>query len=132
MGPAVQQFPQQAGGAAVTWLRTRVLPAVTAGLTVALATTSLTGVLAGSRWWGYVVLTIAVVVAAGVGLHWLRMPPIVVAAGQLAALVGLVTAVFTSGGWLAVLPGPSSAQQLRTLFEGAAQQIRVGLPPMAQ
>src|SRR6478735_3578948 len=65
MGPAVQQFPQQAGGAAVTWLRTRVLPAVTAGLAVALAATSLTGVLAGSRWWGYVVLTIAVVVAAG-------------------------------------------------------------------
>jgi transglutaminase-like putative cysteine protease len=132
MGPAVQQFPQQAGGAAVTWLRTRVLPAVTAGLAVALAATSLTGVLAGSRWWGYVVLTIAVVVAAGVALHWLRMPPIVVAAGQLAALVGLVTAVFTSGGWLAVLPGPSSVDQLWTLFEGVAQQIRVGVPPMAQ
>ncbi len=132
MGPAVQQFPQKVGGAAVTGLRTRVLPAVTAGLAVALATTSLTGVLAGSRWWGYVVLTIAVVVATGVGLHWLRRPPIVVAAGQLAALVGLVTAVFTSGGWLAVLPGPSSVEQLRTLFDGAAQQIRVGVPPMAQ
>jgi transglutaminase-like putative cysteine protease len=132
MGPAVQKFPQQAGGAAVTGLRTRVLPAATAGLAVALAATSLTGVLAGSRWWGFVVLTIAVVVPAGVALHWLRMSPIVVAAGQLAALVGLVTAVFTAGGWLAVLPGPSSAEQLRTLFERAAQQIRVGVPPMAQ
>ncbi|MDT7595889.1 MAG: hypothetical protein QOJ06_1435 [Pseudonocardiales bacterium] len=132
MGPAVQQFPHKVGGAAVTGLRTRVLPAVTAGLAVAVATTSLTGVLAGSRWWGYVVPTIAVLVAAGVGLNWLRMSPIVVAAGQLAALVGLVTAVFTSEGWLAVLPGPSSAEQLWTLFKGAAQQIRVGVPPMAQ
>lgn len=113
-------------------MRTRVLPAAIAGLAVALAATSLTGVLAGSRWWGFVVLTIAVVVAAGVALHWLRMPPVVVAGGQLAALVGLVTAVFTSGGWLAVLPGPSSVEQLRTLFEAAAQQIRVGVPPMAQ
>jgi transglutaminase TgpA-like protein len=128
----VQQFPHKVGGAAVTGLRTRVLPAVTAGLAVAVATTSLTGVLAGSRWWGYVVPTIAVLVAAGVGLNWLRMSPIVVAAGQLAALVGLVTAVFTSEGWLAVLPGPSSAEQLWTLFKGAAQQIRVGVPPMAQ
>lgn len=132
MGPAVQQFPQQAGGAAVSELRTGVVPATTAGVAVALAATSLTGVLAGSRWWGFVVLTIAVVVAAGVALHWLRMPPIVVAAGQLAALVGLVTAVFTSGGWLAVLPGLSSAEQLGILFDGAAQQIRVGVPPMAQ
>ncbi|MFN2479811.1 MAG: transglutaminaseTgpA domain-containing protein [Pseudonocardiaceae bacterium] len=132
MGPAVQQFPQQAGGAAVTGFRTRVLPAAAAGLAVVLAATSLTGVLAGSRWWGFVVLTIAVVVAAGVALDWLRMPPIVVAVGQLAALVGLVTAVFTSAGWLAVLSGPSSAEQLWTLFEGAAQQIRVGVPPMAQ
>ncbi|HEX4102786.1 MAG: transglutaminaseTgpA domain-containing protein [Pseudonocardiaceae bacterium] len=128
----MQQFPQQAQGSAVTGFATRVLPAAAAGLAVALAATSLTGVLAGSRWWGLVVLTTAVVVTAGVLLQWLGMPPVVIAAGQLVALVGLVTAMFTSAGWLAVLPGPAAVRQLRTLFERAAQQIRVGVPPMAQ
>ncbi len=116
----------------MTGFTSRVLPAPAAGLAVALAATSLTGVLAGSRWWALVVLTTAVVVAAGVLLDWLEMPPVVVAAGQLAALVGLVTAEFTSEGWLAVLPGPAAVAQLRTLSEGAAHQIRVGVPPMAQ
>jgi transglutaminase-like putative cysteine protease len=132
MGPAVHQFPEQAAGAAVTGFSTRVLPSAAAGMAVAFTATSLTGVLTGARWWGLVVLTTAVVVAAGGLLHWLRMSPVVVAAGQVAALVGLVTAVFTSGGWLAVLPGPAAAGQLWTLFERAAQQIRVGVPPMAQ
>jgi transglutaminase-like putative cysteine protease len=127
----VHQFPEQAAGAAVTGFATRVLPSAAAGLAVALAATSLTGVLTGARWWGLVVLTTAVVVAAGGLLHWLRMSPAVVAAGQAAALVGLVTAVFASGGWLVVLPGPAAAGQLWTLFERAAQQIRVGVPPMA-
>lgn len=109
-----------------------MLPPAAAGLAVAFAATSLTGVLAGSRWWGLVVLTTAVVVAAGVLLDWLGMPPVAVAAGQLTALVGLVTAEFTSEGWLAVVPGPAAVAQLRTLFEGAAHQIRVGVPPMTQ
>ncbi|MBA2473933.1 MAG: transglutaminase domain-containing protein [Pseudonocardiales bacterium] len=128
----MHQFQEQAGGAAVTGFATRVLPSAAAGLAVVLAATSLTGVLTGARWWGLVVLTTAVVVAAGGLLHWLRMSPVVVAAGQVAALVGLVTAVFTSAGWLAVLPGPAAAGQLWTLFVRAAQQIRVGVPPMAQ
>jgi transglutaminase-like putative cysteine protease len=109
-----------------------VLPSAAAGLAIGLAATSLTGVLAGARWWGLVLLTSAIVVAAGALLHWLRMPPIVVAAGQLTALMGLVTAVFTASGWLIVLPGPAAAGQLRALLQGAAQQIRVGIPPMPE
>jgi transglutaminase-like putative cysteine protease len=126
------QFPHQAAGAAVTGFTTRVLPPAVAGLAVALAATSLVGVLAGPRWWGFVVLTTAIMVTAGVLLRWLRMPPIVVAAGQLAALVGLVTAVFTSSGWLVVLPGPAAAAQLRALLARAAQQIRVGVSPVPE
>ncbi len=114
----------------MTGLATRALPAAAAGLAVALAATSLTVVLTGARWWGYVVLTTAVVVTAGELLRSLRMPPTVVAAGQLATLVGLVTAVFTRSGWLAVLPGPAAAAQLRSLLGGAAQQIRVSVPPV--
>lgn len=116
----------------MTGFTTRVLPPAVAGLAVALAATSLTSVLAGARWWGLVVLTTAVVVTAGILLRWLRMPPIVVAAGQLAALVGLVTAVFTSSGWLVVLPGGAATAQLRALLARAAQQIRVGVPPVPE
>jgi transglutaminase-like putative cysteine protease len=116
----------------VTRFTTHVLPSALAGLAVALTATSLTGVLTGPRWWGFVVLTTAVVAVAGVLLHWLRMPPTAVAAGQLAALAGLVTAVFTSSGWLVVLPGPAAAAQLRALLARATQQIRVGIPPVPE
>jgi len=116
----------------VTASAARTLLAGVAGLAVALAATSLSALLAGPRWWGSVVLTIALVVAAGVLLRALRMPPIVVAAGQLATLVGLVTAVFTSTGWLGVVPGPTAAAQLQTLLERAAQQAQIGIPPVPE
>jgi transglutaminase-like putative cysteine protease len=110
----------------------RALSAGVAGLALALAGTSLTGVLAGPSWWGYLVLSIAVVVVAGTALRWLRMPPIVIVAGQLAALTALVTAVFTTSGWLLVLPGSASREQLAAVLDRAAQQIRVGLPPLPE
>jgi transglutaminase-like putative cysteine protease len=108
------------------------LPAAAAGVALALAATSLTAVLGGSRWWGFVVLSTATVVLTGVLLRWVRAPSLGVVAGQLAALLGLVTAMFTSSGVLGVLPGPAAAAQLRGLLEGAGQQIRVGLPPVPE
>lgn len=113
-------------------LSLHALPSAAAGLALTLAATSLTGVLGGSRWWGFVMLSTITVVLTGVLLRWVRAPALGVAAGQLAALVGLVTAVFTSSGVLGVLPGPAAAAQLRGLLEGAAQQIRVGLPPVPE
>ncbi|MGH8921346.1 MAG: DUF3488 domain-containing protein, partial [Actinomycetes bacterium] len=103
-----------------------------AGLAVALAATSLAGILAGSHWWGLVVLTTVVVVAAGVLLRVLRMPSIVVATGQLATLVGLVTAVFTPSGHFGVLPGPAAAAELGSLLGRAVQQIRDGIAPVPE
>lgn len=116
------------------WLD-RVQPAIgagAAGLALALAATSLTGVLAGSRWWSYLVLGIAVVVITGALLRWLRMPAVATAAGQLAALAALVTAVFTTSGWLLVVPGSASRAELGAVLARAAQQIRVGLPPVPE
>ena len=108
----------------------RTLLAAVAGLAVTLAATSLSALLEGLLWWGAAALAIAVVVATGALLRSLRMPPIVVAAGQLATLVGLVTALFTSSGWLGVLPGPTAAAQLHALLEVAAEQAQVGIPPV--
>jgi transglutaminase-like putative cysteine protease len=131
---AALTWAARALAATVAGLAARALSAAVAGtvagLAVALAATSLAGVLTGLRWWGYVLLTIVVVVAAGVLLRSLRMPPIVVAAGQLAALVGLVTAVFAHSGGFAVLPGPTAVAELRSLLGGAAEQIRIGVPPV--
>ena len=110
----------------------RIRPAAAAGLALALAATSLTGVLAGARWWSYLVLGITVVVITGSLLRWLRAPAVVTAAGQVAALVALVTAIFTSSGWLLVVPGSASRAELGAVLSGAAQQIRVGLPPLPE
>ncbi|MGH3833114.1 MAG: hypothetical protein ACRDRS_22225, partial [Pseudonocardiaceae bacterium] len=109
--------------AVVTGFTTRVLPAAAAGLAVTLTSTSLTGVLTGPNWWAFVVLSSAVVVVAGVLLRWLLLRALVVVAGQLIALTGLATAMFTTGGALVVLPGPAAAAQLSALLAGAAQQI---------
>ncbi|MGH3919585.1 MAG: transglutaminase TgpA family protein [Pseudonocardiaceae bacterium] len=121
-----------ASGIAASGMVTSAVTSTVAGLAVAFTATSLTGLLAGSRWWGLVVVTTAVVVAAGVLLRSLRMPPIVVAIGQLAALVGLVTAVFTRSGRLGVLPGSDAAAELGSLLGRAAQQVRDGIPPVPQ
>jgi transglutaminase-like putative cysteine protease len=128
----VRQLTQQASGATVTGWTGRELPAAIAGLALALAATSLTVVLAGPRWWSYLVLSIAVVVGAGMPLRRLRMPSVVTAAGQLAALLALVTAVFTTSGWLFVVPGSASRAELVGVLARAAQQIRVGLPPLPE
>ncbi|MDQ4093493.1 MAG: transglutaminaseTgpA domain-containing protein [Actinomycetota bacterium] len=139
MESPVHQFSQQVGGAAVNALSGFAARALTgpatgavAGLAVALAATSLTGLLTGARWWGLVVVTTAVMVAAGVLLRLLRMPLIVVAAGQLAALAGLVTALFTHSGRLLVLPGPNAVAELGSLLKRAAQQIQDGIPPVPE
>ncbi|MQA14461.1 MAG: hypothetical protein GEV09_09890 [Pseudonocardiaceae bacterium] len=108
------------------------LSSAVAGLAVVLASTALAGVLSGGRWLGFVVVTVAVVVAAGAVLRSLRVPLPLVAAGQLAALGCLVTAVFSRSGVLAVLPGPDALGELRTVLSGAVQQIRVGVAPVAE
>jgi transglutaminase-like putative cysteine protease len=106
----------------------RAVPAAAAGLALALTATSLTGVLAGVFWWGYGVVSITVVVAAGLLLRWLRTPSIVTVAGQLVALLGLLTAVFTTS----VAPGSDSIAELAAVLARAAHQIRVGLPPLPE
>jgi transglutaminase-like putative cysteine protease len=116
----------------VTGFVGRTLLATVAGLAVAMAATSLSALLAGPRWWGSAVLAIAVVVTTGVLLRSLRTPPIVVATGQLATLAGLITVLFTSSGWLGVLPDRAVTAQLRALLEGAAQQAQLGVPPVPE
>ncbi|MGH4023657.1 MAG: transglutaminaseTgpA domain-containing protein [Pseudonocardiaceae bacterium] len=107
-------------------------PAAVAGLAVALAATSLTGVLTGPRWWAFVVVTVLVVVTVGVLLRPTGLPAITIATAQVLALVGLVTAVFTRSGVLFVLPGPAAFRDLRLLLVRAGRQVQVGVPPVPE
>ncbi|MGH3979444.1 MAG: transglutaminase TgpA family protein [Pseudonocardiaceae bacterium] len=108
------------------------LPAAAAGLAVLLAATALSGVLSGDRWFGFAIVAVAVVAATGVLLRSLRWPPVLVTAGQLAALTGLVTAVFTRSGVLAAIPGPDALRELHAVLGGAAAQVRFGVPPVPE
>jgi transglutaminase-like putative cysteine protease len=103
--------------------------AAAAGFAVLTAATALTGVLTGGWWWGFLLVTVTVVSVTGVVLRSGRLPVPLVAAGQLAALTGLVTALFTRSGFLVVLPGPNALRELRVVLAAAAGQVRVGVPP---
>ncbi|MDQ3886547.1 MAG: DUF3488 and transglutaminase-like domain-containing protein [Actinomycetota bacterium] len=104
--------------------------AAAAGFAVLTAATALTGVLTGARWLGFVLLTVTVVSVVGMVLRSGRLPVPLVAAGQVAALTGLLTALFTRSGILAVLPGPDALRELGVVLTAAAGQVRVGVPPV--
>lgn len=135
VGTVAYQLPGPVRSAAVNRPDTptaHALTSVVAGLAVALSATSLTGVLAGPRWWSFVLFTIALVVTVGVALRSLRLPALAVATGQVAALTGLVTATFTDSGVLVVLPGPDAMVELRLVLGRAVQQVQVGVPVVAE
>lgn len=131
-GPAAPPGRAASPGRTAPPGRTALLPSATAGLAVALSATSLTGILAGPRWWGFVVLTVAVVVMVAAPLRLLRFPAIAVAAAQLVALAGLVTAMFTRSGVLVALPGPEALREVSRALGGAARQVQVGVAPVPE
>lgn len=129
--PAARPAPAGAGGSA----RRRHAPssaitAAVAGLAVVLAATALSGVLQGSRWVGFVLVSVAMIVLAGTVLRSVRLPPAVVVLGQLAALAALLTAVFTRSGALVLLPGPDALGELGSMLARAGEQVRVGIAPV--
>lgn len=112
--------------------RPGALPAVVAGLALALAATALTGVLRGPSWWPFVLVTIMAVVTVGILLRPTGLPAGAIAIAQCLALLGLVTAVFTRSGVLFVLPGPAAFRDLHWLLVHAARQVQVGVPPVPE
>jgi len=108
----------------------------TAGLTVVLAATALSGVVDGARWLVFVAVATAAVVTAGGLLRSVTLPagrplPVVaVAAGEVAALGCLLTAVFTRSGLLVLLPTPTALRDLRLGLSGAMGQVQSGVPPV--
>ncbi len=108
------------------------LASVAAALAAVGAATGLTGVLTGGQWPVFVIVTVAVVAGAGVALRSGRASWPLVVLGQLAALVGLLTAVFARSGVLVVIPGPDAVAELRLVLTAAAAQVRGGIPPVPE
>jgi transglutaminase-like putative cysteine protease len=113
-------------------------PPIAANLIVALAAaaatigaaTSLSSVVAGWAWFGFVTATALVVASTGLALRALRAPTPVVGLGQLVILSFLVTAAFTRTGIAGVIMGPASFSELNEVLVNAFAEIRTGLPPV--
>ncbi|MEU5692510.1 DUF3488 and transglutaminase-like domain-containing protein [Actinosynnema sp. NPDC020468] len=104
-------------------------PAV-AGFATLCAATALSSVIDGGLWLVHLAVAIAVVAGVGVLLRSLRLPSLLVVAGQLLALLCLLVTVFTRTGVLVVFPGPQSLSDLGTVLSDAITEVQTGVPPV--
>jgi hypothetical protein len=110
--------------------RASVLAPVAAGIATLCAATSVTSVVAGLAWFGYLFVAVLLIGATGLALRSLQVPTVLVGLGQLLVLLFLVTGAFTTHGILQVIPGPDAFGEIGTTLSAAAEQIRFGLPPV--
>ncbi|WP_410643213.1 transglutaminaseTgpA domain-containing protein [Amycolatopsis sp. lyj-346] len=110
--------------------RSSVLAPVAAGVATLCAATSVTSVVSGLAWFGYLFVAVLLIGAAGLALRSLQVPTILVGLGQLLVLLFLITGAFTTHGILQIIPGPEAFSEIGTTLSAAAEQIRVGLPPV--
>jgi hypothetical protein len=111
--------------------RAPVLPLSLAGaVSVVCASTALSGVIGGASWFAYVIVTVLVMVATGIGLRALRAPAIAVLVGQAFVLLCLVVTLFTQSALVGVLPGPSALRDLGTVLSQSVAEVQTGVPPV--
>ncbi len=110
--------------------RSSVLAPVAAGIATLCAATSVTSVVSGLAWFGYLFVAVLLIGASGLALRSLQVPTVLVGFGQLLVLLFLITGAFTTHGILQVIPGPEAFSEIGTTLSAAAEQIRVGLPPV--
>lgn len=99
-----------------------------AGAAVLLAGLPVAAVVQGWAWFGHA--AVAVTLAVAVGLVLRRAPAPLVAIAQLLAELGLITALFTNEGVLAVVPGHRALATLAGSLAGASEQIETGTAPV--
>jgi transglutaminase-like putative cysteine protease len=127
MSTVVDRPPDAPPVAAARRHRPSARPAC-AGAAVLLAGAPVGAVVQGGAWWAYAAGAVLLVVLVGTALQ--RVPAVAVAAGQLVALTGAITATFTDSGVLRVVPGPVALGRLGALFADAGTQIRTGIAPV--
>jgi hypothetical protein len=122
--PSASDETQEAQRPPVPWT-----PSLAAGAAVLLAGAPVSSVVQGASWFGYALLTVAVVIGAGLLLH--RTGPVVATLGQAAALLVALTVLFGEGALLGALPGPATFGRFGALVSGAGQQIDTSTAPVA-
>jgi transglutaminase-like putative cysteine protease len=95
------------------------------------AATAVSGVVGGMSWLSYVIVSVVVVVATGTALRAVRVPAGVIWLGQAFVLLCLTVTLFTSSGFLVVLPGPTAVHDLGLVFTQAGSEVQNGVPPVA-
>lgn len=103
---------------------------VVAAVTTLCASLALSGVIDGLRWWGYAGVAVTVVTAVGLGLRAIRTPILLVGIAQMFAILCLLVSLFTSSGFLGILPGPDSLKELGGVLETSIEVVRTGVPPV--
>ncbi|MGW4526360.1 transglutaminase family protein [Amycolatopsis sp. NPDC004378] len=111
------------------WRGSLLAPAA-AGIATLCAATSVTSVVSGLAWFGYLFVAVLLIGATGLALRSLQVPTVLVGLGQLLVLLFLITGAFTTHGILQVIPGPEAFGEIGSTLSAAAEQIRVGLPPV--
>ena len=86
-----------------------MLAPIAAGVATLSAATSVTSVVAGSAWFGYVFVAVLLIAAAGLALRSLQAPTVVVGLGQVLVLLFLITGAFTTHGIAGIIPGTLSS-----------------------
>ena len=97
-------------------------------MAVLLAGLPVRAVVQGWSWFADAGMVVAAVVAVGLLLH--RAGAAVVAIGQCAAVLLLLTALHTQVGVFGLLPGPATWDEFGRLVAGAGSQISVGIAPV--
>jgi hypothetical protein len=111
------------------WRGSLLAPAA-AGIATLCAATSVTSVVSGLAWFGYLFVAVLLIAATGLALRSLQVPTVLVGLGQLLVLLFLITGAFTTHGILQVIPGPEAFGEIGNTLSSAAEQIRIGLPPV--
>jgi hypothetical protein len=109
---------------------TLAMPAI-AAIAAICAATAISGVVGGLSWLSYVVVSVVVVVATGTALRALRVPAGLIWLGQVFVLLCLTVTLFTSSGFLVMLPGPSALHDLGLVLRQAGAEVQNGVPPVA-
>ena len=111
------------------WRGSLLAPAC-AGIATLCAATSVTSVVSGLAWFGYLFVAVLLIGATGLALRSLQVPTVLVGLGQLLVLLFPITGAFTTHGILLIIPGPDAFGELGSTLSAAAEQIRIGLPPV--
>ena len=127
--PRSHTSPPRSPRPASAW-RASVLAPVAAGVATLCAATSLTSVVGGLAWFGYLFVAVLLIAATGLALRSLQVPTIAVGFAQLLVLLMLITGAFTTHGILQIIPGPDAFDEIRQTLTAAADQIRTGLAPV--